>query len=64
MFLLNLERLIMPDISKCANEDCPLKNTCYRYTSKPNELWQSYNNYSYNKEANECKDYWETKEKK
>lgn len=48
----------MPDISKCANEDCPLKNTCYRYTSKPNELWQSYNNYSYNKETNECKDYW------
>lgn len=32
----------MPDISMCLNEECPLKDRCYRFTATPNEDWQSY----------------------
>ncbi len=33
----------MPDIMKCRGENCPLKTTCYRFTSNPNKIgWQSY----------------------
>lgn len=31
----------MPDITKCEGHDCPLKEKCYRYTSKDNHR-QSY----------------------
>ena len=29
------------DIAKCDNEKCPLKDACFRYTSKPDE-YQTY----------------------
>lgn len=32
----------MPDISKCSGEDCEVRDTCYRFTSKPSEYRQSY----------------------
>lgn len=32
----------MPDITMCANDDCPLKARCYRYQAKPNPGWQSF----------------------
>lgn len=32
----------MPDISMCDNEECPIKNKCYRYTAIPNDIQQSY----------------------
>lgn len=32
----------MPDITMCVGTDCPQKETCYRYTAKPNEYRQSY----------------------
>ena len=28
----------MIDITKCENEVCPLKETCYRYISEPDEI--------------------------
>ena len=31
----------MPDISKCTGEECPLKETCYRFTS-PAGMYQSF----------------------
>ena len=31
----------MPDISKCTGEKCPLKETCYRFTS-PAGMYQSF----------------------
>jgi len=30
-----------PDIAKCLGTNCPYKETCYHYTSKPSD-WQSY----------------------
>jgi len=32
----------MPDISKCIGRQCEIKETCYRYTSKPSVHKQSY----------------------
>jgi hypothetical protein len=31
----------MPDITMCKGTNCPYKESCYRYTAKPNE-YQSY----------------------
>jgi hypothetical protein len=32
----------MPDITMCVGTNCPYKESCYRYTAKPSEYWQSY----------------------
>ena len=32
----------MADITKCGDEECPLKESCYRYTAPRNEYMQSY----------------------
>lgn len=32
----------MADITMCTGKDCPLKESCYRYTANANEHWQSY----------------------
>ena len=49
----------MPDISKCFGNDCPLKEKCFRYTCKPDELWQSYNDFkSYlNEDKTDCEQF-------
>jgi hypothetical protein len=31
----------MPDITMCPGTNCPFKESCYRFTAKPNE-YQSY----------------------
>jgi hypothetical protein len=31
-----------PDITMCPGTNCPYKETCYRFTAKPSEYWQSY----------------------
>jgi len=38
----------MPDISMCANEECPLKKGCYRYTATPNPYRQAYGSFKFN----------------
>ena len=45
----------MTDISKCTGAKCPLKETCYRYTSEANPLFQGYCNFSY--DGGKCDDY-------
>ena len=32
----------MADITMCKGTNCPQKETCYRFTAKPNEYRQSY----------------------
>lgn len=32
----------MSDICKCSGDNCPVKESCYRYTAEANEHWQSY----------------------
>lgn len=53
----------MPDISMCMGGDCPLKETCYRFTAKPNEYRQSYFcEPPYNENKTTCNYYWNTEE--
>lgn len=48
----------MPDISKCANNDCPLKSKCYRFRVLPDE-YQSYADF---KPVNgTCDSFWDVK---
>jgi len=35
----------MPDITKCSNSECPLSNSCYRFTCKASEYNQSYDRF-------------------
>lgn len=37
----------MPDITMCANKECPLKDSCYRFTAIPNNYRQSYSWFPY-----------------
>ena len=47
-----------PDISKCENEECPLKEKCYRYTSKPSEYRQTYSEFKYDEITKGCDYFW------
>lgn len=50
----------MADITKCKDEHCPLKKTCYRYTAKEG-FFQSYFLESPRIDQ-ECDYYWEDKQ--
>lgn len=52
----------MPDISMCKNTECPLKDTCYRFTATPSEPVQSYSDFKYD-EKKGCDYYWKIKKK-
>lgn len=48
----------MPDISMCQEEQCELKNNCYRFLAKPS-YYQSY--FKPPKIGKKCEFYWKTK---
>lgn len=55
----------MPDISKCEGTNCPLKETCYRFTAKSSEYRQAYfMEVPYNHEESKCNHYWPNNEKR
>lgn len=43
----------MPDMTMCANADCPHREACYRAQAKPSPLWQSHAAYEPRSEAPE-----------
>ena len=47
----------MPDISMCMGNDCPIKETCYRYKAKPCEYQYYFIEAPY--KDGECEHYWE-----
>ena len=47
----------MPDITMCNGQRCPVREKCYRFTAKADELWQSYFVESPIKD-NKCDHYW------
>lgn len=51
----------MSDISKCNGRDCPIKETCYRFTAPTNTRYQSYGDFDERKEGFDCGRYWERK---
>ncbi|NBT59078.1 hypothetical protein EBT16_09875 [bacterium] len=48
----------MADITMCMNEDCPSKQSCYRYTAIPNEHRQSYADFMPDLLEGKCENYW------
>ena len=49
----------MTEITKCTGENCPLKDSCHRYTSKDNNVQQSYFvNPPFDKRLNTCVMIW------
>lgn len=54
----------MPDITMCYGNKCPKKETCYRYTAKPNTHWQSYFKDAPIDKKGNCNHYWNNKQKK
>ena len=52
----------MPDITLCANKNCPLKDKCYRFTATPDPLWQSYADFEPVK--GKCDHFWDNTNKK
>jgi len=54
----------MPDITMCAGNKCPLKETCYRFTATPSEYSQSYFiKTPYDNEYERCEHYWKMSSK-
>lgn len=49
----------MPDISMCANTQCPLRKKCYRYRAFPG-MYQTYADFK-PKNEKECDNFWEAK---
>lgn len=48
----------MPDISMCANYNCPLKSKCYRYLAKPNDYgYQAYADFDIKDKT--CDGFWD-----
>lgn len=45
----------MADITKCANKNCKIKDSCYRY-NVADSYWQSYADFNNSKEIKEKKD--------
>jgi len=52
----------MADITKCEDNLCPSKETCYRYTAPASEHYQSYGKFNREEDEDNCNMYWETKE--
>jgi hypothetical protein len=51
----------MSDITKCHGFECPMKESCKRFTAKPNEFAQSYfldPPYKINDDGFSCDMYW------
>jgi hypothetical protein len=51
----------MPDLTMCRGLDCPHKESCYRFTAKPDRYRQSYFFAPPIKDG-ECEYYWGKKE--
>lgn len=51
----------MPDITMCKSENCPAKQTCYRFLATPSEYRQSYLYPTPNIDNGKCDEYWEAR---
>jgi hypothetical protein len=41
----------MADITMCGNEECKIKERCYRWTAPASSHWQSYSNFQPNSDG-------------
>jgi len=47
----------MVDLAMCSNHACPSRTKCYRYTARPNPLWQSYMHFAPPNKRKRCDDF-------
>jgi hypothetical protein len=51
----------MPDISMCADDDCPSRAKCYRHKASgtvPHVSWQAFTDFQRPPEADKCLQFW------
>jgi hypothetical protein len=51
----------MADLTLCISSECPLRDSCHRFTCPPSE-WQSYA--AFFSEGEKCSYYWPAREKR
>lgn len=56
--------IIVPDISMCRSNTCPLKDLCYRFTATPSTFRQAYADFKYDEVTGKCNYYWDNLEHK
>jgi hypothetical protein len=49
----------MSDIAKCADNKCPSKHFCYRFTSPDSEFYQAYGQFEREEDAYNCDMFWD-----
>jgi len=42
----------MPDIAMCTNNECPKKDSCYRFKAEANPYWQAYSEFVVDEDGN------------
>ena len=52
----------MSDITKCVNEECPLRETCWRWLAPGGSPWQSMAEFELDLDGT-CGEYWPVDEK-
>jgi hypothetical protein len=51
----------MADLTLCISSECPLRESCHRFTCPPSE-WQSYADFF--QDGEKCSHYWPAREKR
>lgn len=57
----------MPDITMCVNADCPIREFCYRYRAKPDDIHQSFAVFEFTLRGGfitQCAEFWDLREEK
>ena len=49
----------MSDIAKCADDKCPSKDFCYRFTAPVSEFYQAYGQFEREEDAYNCDMFWD-----
>ena len=51
----------MADINMCKNGECPISDSCHRFTATAIEHWQTYSDFQFDlskRNTDICEDYW------
>jgi hypothetical protein len=51
--------LVMPDITMCKGDGCPLKETCYRFKAEPSDRQAWFMEVPYKEDTKDCEHHWE-----
>lgn len=47
----------MADITMCANQGCPRRKDCHRFTATESQYWQPYSEFKWDNKKG-CDDFW------